>query len=214
MFAIHCTPRLLRVVFNSAAQYGFMRIQLPDTTSATVSVDEASLTDPIRSDALAASVRAVLQNAGEGRPVELTFAEPLLSNENAYIGSSACATCHAQISTEWSTTPHGAAIKSLQRLQYHEVANCVACHVVGYGQRSGYSLADPDADLLNVGCEVCHGPGRLHASDPSTRFNIRRAPSDSLCSTCHTLEHSRFLLGPSDLYRARVDHHAVLTTTR
>jgi predicted CXXCH cytochrome family protein len=41
----------------------------------------------------------------------------------------------------------------------------------------------------NVGCEACHGPGSLHADDPSTS-NILRAPARQVCVGCHNPENS------------------------
>jgi predicted CXXCH cytochrome family protein len=40
-----------------------------------------------------------------------------------------------------------------------------------------------------VGCESCHGPGSLHAEDPTPK-NIVRSPGRELCVTCHNPENS------------------------
>lgn len=42
---------------------------------------------------------------------------------------------------------------------YTADANCVGCHVTGYGQNGGFVNVASTPDLAGVGCEACHGPG-------------------------------------------------------
>jgi hypothetical protein len=53
----------------------------------------------------------------------------------------------------------------------------------------GLDSGDPDDSLVNVQCEVCHGPGEAHIANPSKR-NIAGSVPESVCLKCHTSEHS------------------------
>src|SRR6185312_9998287 len=44
---------------------------------------------------------------------------------------------------------------------------CIVCHTVGFGYKSGFTDAIKTPHLENVGCESCHGPGSLHAKNPN-----------------------------------------------
>ena len=70
--------------------------------------------------------------------------------------------------------------------------DCVGCHVTGYNQPGGSNVTHHlDGALQNVGCESCHGPGSLHAANPTaTPATIVRATSESTCVACHNDEHS------------------------
>ena len=43
---------------------------------------------------------------------------------------------------------------------------CVVCHTVGFGSRTGYEDEVKTPFLKHVGCESCHGPGSGHMSAP------------------------------------------------
>lgn len=162
--------------------------------------------DPAARVEFRAMVQALLE--AEQREVELRFVEPLLHSDNRYVGSEACASCHRAEHADWLTTPHGGAWKTLERAQRQRVRNCVACHVVGFGQESGYQFDAPDEALRGVGCEVCHGPGGAHVASGGSRETIRRAPDRELCAACHTIDHSDFLLHDFARFRDRIDHDA------
>ena len=86
-----------------------------------------------------------------------------------YVGSDACKSCHQAEFATWKTSKHAHAIDALVK-----VANkpdkrqfdpeCISCHVVGYGLKSGYDGKPATTHLAHVGCESCHGPGSAHAS--------------------------------------------------
>ena len=83
----------------------------------------------------------------------------------------------------------------------------MVCHVVGYGTRSGYRIGAPDAALVNVQCEVCHGPGGEHAMKPA-RDNVRKAVPEAVCLECHTPDHSDHFVYAEKL--PRVVHRAAV----
>jgi cytochrome c554/c'-like protein len=89
-----------------------------------------------------------------------------------YIGTDRCTDCHKSAGEVWKHTPHSHAYKTLvtrrdppSNEQYNP--ECVVCHTVGFGYKTGFRSEKETAKLLNVGCESCHGPGSLHANDPN-----------------------------------------------
>jgi hypothetical protein len=119
---------------------------------------------------------------------------PLFSSDagrmnGAYAGAVRCARCHAPEFAQWKTTRHATAYKTLLDAHRHYQPRCVVCHVVGFRTRSGYRLGDPEEPLANVQCEVCHGPGSAHASEPA-RVRMERIPAESICLECHNPQHS------------------------
>lgn len=65
---------------------------------------------------------------------------------------------------------------------------CGQCHSTGYdpsGHQGGLDGISGTWALEGVQCERCHGPGSLHATDPSGRkMNIDRSASS--CGDCHS----------------------------
>jgi hypothetical protein len=95
----------------------------------------------------------------------------------SYVGSSACARCHAAIYKDWKTTPHAVALQTLAHVDYDWDPECVRCHVVGWERNpsqpwawtlhdSGFRTPDKTPFLGGVGCENCHGPGSEHVAHP------------------------------------------------
>ncbi len=113
--------------------------------------------------------------------------------EAGYVGVEECADCHAEEVTFWETTRHQQAWETLEVAGKQFDHDCTSCHVTGWNQPGGAGMADNEA-LRDVQCEVCHGPGSLHAeaeSDAAYRKTIRREPPAELCAQqCHTSEHS------------------------
>lgn len=88
-------------------------------------------------------------------------------------------------------------------------ANCVKCHVTGFGGPKGYAIPDPKSrkarrtaeKLEGVGCESCHGPGSEYVKvfkdifmkqRPYSIDELRAAGlkeiSRETCLQCHTTE--------------------------
>lgn len=116
--------------------------------------------------------------------------EPAASGQPHYLGSAACAGCHAEENRWWETTRHGHAYATLSTRHKNYNLSCVGCHVTGYLDRGGSTVAHVEG-LENVGCESCHGPASQHASNPlAAGVNVLRDPSAEVCLRCHTPEHS------------------------
>ncbi len=106
--------------------------------------------------------------------------------QQGYIGWRGCVACHQQIAERWQKTGHARAYDTLADKGRQFDLDCLACHVTGVKDGDEpYALTLPE-DLLGVGCEACHGPGRGHAKDPAGRRPT--PPAASVCLRCHTPE--------------------------
>lgn len=108
-----------------------------------------------------------------------------------YIGSDKCMGCHAQEYQKWKETSHSHALDALKHIAKRPSLRnydpeCVQCHVVGLGYQTGFETEEKTPLLSHVGCESCHGPGSLHASDPRNKTYLalqsvwKKTPQDRL----------------------------------
>ncbi len=109
-----------------------------------------------------------------------------------YVGSLACRPCHLNDYRRFFTyAKKSHSFESIQRLRKglteEEVKRCYGCHTTGYGKPGGFVSLAKTPQLKNAGCEVCHGPGSLHAAtgDPTL---IKRKLTMEDCERCHTSE--------------------------
>ena len=110
--------------------------------------------------------------------------------KNSYIGSQSCQECHQKESAQWAHSSHATAFNTLRTVGREYYPACVPCHVTGSGYESGYQIGNPDREqLVDVGCETCHGPGKLHVYTP-LKENIRWHVPEKICTACHTPDHS------------------------
>jgi len=145
-----------------------------------------------------ATVRAS-PNAGEAAP----HLRGVVGTDS-FVGSRRCFACHPAQQQHWRKTGHSTAFATMYRTRRNHHPGCVQCHVTGFGEPSGYSMASRLPALENVGCETCHGPGHDHVEHP--RFdNVVRSPRRHVCQTCHTSEHSSFDERPEE-YMKKVFH--------
>lgn len=142
---------------------------------------------------------AVADSVGEGVTQPASIA-----GSGQWIGSSACARCHQAQFRQWKATSHSTAFATLRRVHRNHVPACIGCHVVGFGQDGGYSMISPRDQLLDVGCEDCHGGGAEHSANPNAH-PMNRAVTPSVCVRCHTADHSDYLQN-AELYMSRVRH--------
>ncbi len=105
-----------------------------------------------------------------------------------YLGILECSDCHPDAEEVWLKTRHGKAWATLEKGQKTFDSECVGCHVTGW-QRPGGSVLGQVSGLENVQCEVCHGPGEMHAEEGDPALIVRSAP-EALCQTCHNKHHS------------------------
>jgi hypothetical protein len=104
-----------------------------------------------------------------------------------YAGGQECVFCHRAAHEFWKQTPHADAYATLAREFKEYNLDCVSCHVTGY-ERPGGSNVTHVANLKDVQCEACHGPGSLHAESGGSK-PITRRPAESVCRSCHHAPH-------------------------
>ena len=119
-------------------------------------------------------------------------APPPPRGQASYVGAEACADCHAEADEFWQRTKHIRAWETLETVGKQLDYECIGCHVTGWDQPGGATLAQNEA-LRDVQCETCHGPGSIHVDKLGKErpFSVKRAPAENLCATqCHTPAHS------------------------
>jgi peroxiredoxin len=127
----------------------------------------------------------------------------LFDPDAAYAGSLACKECHPTAYEALRDKPHTVATARLARpapdhwtVPRHKrgvvgirKAECLRCHVTGYGRPGGFPADVPDEPashaLAGVGCEACHGPGKEHCDDPKKPRAIARL--SGTCNECNVL---------------------------
>jgi hypothetical protein len=86
-------------------------------------------------------------------------------------GAKSCADCHEKSYAVWKKSKHGKAWESLVE-KSNPARNfdpeCIACHTDGWNPKEllpyqhGFASEEKTPNLVNVGCESCHGPGENH----------------------------------------------------
>jgi hypothetical protein len=108
-----------------------------------------------------------------------------------YVGMEECGFCHKDAVAFWNKTVHAKAWETLVEAGKELDYDCVKCHVTGWEQPGGSTLAFNES-LRDVQCEVCHGPGSLHvaADGKEKKSSLVRATPEDVCIRCHNKEHS------------------------
>lgn len=114
--------------------------------------------------------------------------EPPAEDRSGYVGIERCTTCHQEERSFWDTTPHSKAYATLVRQHKEFNLECVSCHVTGYAKPGGSTVTHVSG-LTDVQCEVCHGPGSRHSSNPADPSLILKTPSKNTCVECHHPPH-------------------------
>lgn len=114
----------------------------------------------------------------------------------AYVGSAACADCHEEAFDIWKASKHARAWQTLEEAEKDperygwpvtHYPDCVSCHVVGYGYKTGFINPEKTPGLQDVGCEQCHGPGSKHIADDTISMKTKGVDT---CLSCHDFEQS------------------------
>lgn len=111
--------------------------------------------------------------------------------EAVYVGVDTCLECHEDTQHYWDNDRHAKAWETLEDNKKTFDAECVSCHVTGYGKAGG-SILGKTKGREDVQCEACHGPGSIHAEadEADAKKTIVRAPTAEVCTTCHNKHHS------------------------
>jgi hypothetical protein len=113
---------------------------------------------------------------------------PAPKGSPSFVGIEACANCHEEPKKVWDATRHAHAYVTLEKQFKEANLDCVNCHVTGFDQPGGSTVTHV-ADLKDVQCEVCHGPGSLHAAKPSSVRMPTPEPKPEVCLACHHPPH-------------------------
>lgn len=103
--------------------------------------------------------------------IALILAAPLLAAlPKGWVGNETCATCHEDAAKAFLNGPHGRAMAG----------------------RASKNLLTVGSDVVQRSCESCHGPGEVHANNPSAA-NIRTlkgstAEASKGCVSCHAAQ--------------------------
>jgi hypothetical protein len=128
----------------------------------------------------------------ELKEINLAHAKPLPEakpGQAVYVGVAACIECHEETETFWKNDRHAHAWETLVEQNKTFDAECVSCHVTGYGQAGGSTLGKTD-EREDVQCEACHGPGSLHAESDGEVDMGTLEPDEATCAVCHNSHHS------------------------
>lgn len=133
--------------------------------------------------------------------------------DSVFVGAAKCKECHPQSHAQWAASNHSHAWDNLVKngRPIAEVAqkgmspkligrqydpDCASCHVTGFGYKGGFEDEVKTPHLFGNGCENCHGPGSLHAGQPSNP--VYRKPMvlsmedkdkvGQTCMKCHDLD--------------------------
>ncbi len=112
--------------------------------------------------------------------------------EKRYVGSKACKECHEEEYDRFQRfAKKSHSFESILRMKKgltgSELKTCYECHTTGYGRPGGFVSEEETPELMNTGCEVCHGPGSAHikSEDPA---DIKTEITMEDCTTCHNKE--------------------------
>jgi len=137
--------------------------------------------------------------------------------EKIYSGATSCRSCHAQAYTQWKTHHHSRAMKALVDKNMHFNPDCLKCHTVAYRMPGGFTDLRVTANLANVQCEVCHGPGEAHVKNmraaealkregkpaPPADDTMRMAWDANFCMQCHDPQNDPHFNFTEDIQRVR-----------
>ena len=115
-----------------------------------------------------------------------------LAEDKTYVGSKVCEECHDQEYSNYIKFAKKAksfeSIKKMEKkLTPEEYKSCFECHTTGYGKKGGFISEEKTPQLKDAGCEVCHGPGSLHAESGDPDMIVRDINLES-CNKCHSKE--------------------------
>jgi hypothetical protein len=128
-----------------------------------------------------------------------------------YVGSEKCKKCHEESYRVWKASPHSHAYATLQQAKRPSLrqydGECVVCHVTGFGYESGFTNEKERPELIDNGCENCHGPASLHVKDnyneklnalmnpyktqpneTEDQRRVRMNQLDASCQKCHDID--------------------------
>ncbi len=114
--------------------------------------------------------------------------------EPRYVGTKVCAECHEGPYNNFTQFAKKAnSFKAVEKMKdgltNDELRQCYTCHTTGYNKPGGFVSEEKTPDMKNTGCEVCHGPGSIHAESGDPNDIKGKGKMDlTICKQCHTDE--------------------------
>lgn len=145
-----------------------------------------------KTDSLNSEIAKLNKKTKQQRPIARTQRVGMPLTPSNYVGSSVCYRCHTEQYKQWQATKHSAAIHTLEKQSQQNNLNCLPCHVTSPIKMSDTAdakrmLLRLPKQLLSVGCESCHGGGRLHIQTKGKSHDFTEITEDT-CRKCHSLE--------------------------
>ena len=122
-----------------------------------------------------------------------------------FTGNESCVRCHSLPTYRYQDDKHAHAFDVITKSKQEYDPECVQCHTVGFGYKSGFISIDETPDLIHVGCEDCHGPGSKHIENPLEETYSKVEPKT--CESCHTLDNSPNFV--YEEYLAKINHKTI-----
>jgi hypothetical protein len=168
----------------SGPRIGYQTVPLEGSQTVKGAMEDPGVKQIILAHRHDVQKEGVLEKLAEQRPT---------GNGAKYVGSESCSECHVEDYETWEETKHAHAWQTLvdaEPVRYGwpvtAYPDCVACHTVGYGERSGFVNMDRTPRLGSVGCEACHGAGSAHVESGGTTLMGRVGAAS--CTGCHDFE--------------------------
>jgi hypothetical protein len=129
----------------------------------------------------------------------------------AFVGSKKCESCHEESYKVWKKSGHAKAYATLVKADppRNFDPECISCHVIGWNPtkffpyQGGFVSQEKTPELVDVGCESCHGAGGAHCdaeikNDKALQEKLQKAmvitkadAEKHFCiNTCHDLDNS------------------------
>jgi hypothetical protein len=163
----------------------------PPATGSYYRYSTREIRDKLGDDAaIKAQMSAYYKKVNDANKLEFAdrLPKPPAKGEPRYVGIDTCSSCHEEPKKVWDKTSHAHAYATLSN-QFKEFnLDCVSCHVTGYDRPGGSTVTHVD-ELKDVQCEVCHGPGSLHAAKPEKVKIPVAKPTTDVCLSCHHPPH-------------------------
>jgi hypothetical protein len=114
-----------------------------------------------------------------------------------YVGDRGCQSCHPKEYEKWKTTNHATAFDTLVKKGNQFDPDCIECHTTGFNQYNGFRSFKTTPGMINVQCEICHGPLSLHSREEylvkAKKLDKGTAQfpkiTETLCIKCHNPDH-------------------------
>ncbi|MZH02615.1 MAG: hypothetical protein F3745_04235 [Nitrospinae bacterium] len=166
---------------------GELRVQVDPQGNKSISHQLVKLDSSVKFDPEMVKLYEQYNEKVEAMFFETLTAKRDTKNRSVYAGDTRCKTCHPAEHKVWSGSRHGRAYSTLRKINKAFDPECLVCHVVGFNLAGGFISEVDTPTLKNVQCEVCHGPGRSHASAPKKGFGSQ---AKEACKKCHVKSHS------------------------